>query len=76
MVCNDSKPFMGGHQCFFEVFLAKDNADPLNNLVFPISGHNYSRTETERQNSVMRRLDNNLYTSDYFLYLLSLLSPS
>lgn len=49
MVCNDTKPFVGGRQRFFQMCLAKDDADPLNNLVFPISNHGYSRIETKAE---------------------------
>jgi len=53
--------------------LAKDDADPLNNLVFPISSHDCGRIETERQNATVKRPVKNLSIFDYFLnYLLSL----
>lgn len=37
--------FVGWRYVFFQMHLSMD-ADPLNNLVFPISGHDYSGIES------------------------------
>lgn len=74
MACNDTKPLVGGHQHFLQMCLARDVADPMNNLVFPISSHDYSRIETKRQNAAMKRSVKNLSTFDNFLSYLPSLS--
>lgn len=52
--------------------LAKDDADLLNNLVFPISSHDYNRIETKRQNDSAKRPIKNLSAFDSVLnFLLS-----
>lgn len=72
MVCNDTKPFVGGH--FLQMCLTKDDADPLNNLMFPTSSHDYSKIETKRQNAAVKRPVKNLSTFDNFLSCLPSLS--